>query len=348
MDVMNGFSSEVDMGDSLDESGEVISSASRTPGSCSTAVTGCLTPPQLLVPLCITNTGEFICLRDQRSLNRSLSHPRHYHSRVKRRPTTTATLCTPVTRSTQLSPLGTSIPLLPRTPLATRRGPRRCIIYLEPSRSSWLYQRLTRFFCITQDKFGPSEAHQYHPHCSLSGFIPLDDDLGCDRSKEEAPVPLNSGYFIQAIGDALNCLITEILFTGQGQALLPPQVTGLTRPAGTQDKLILDLAQTEPFRLLIQRLIQTLSLTPKFASVNIRPKPVSHISLIYFNKAVPVPSTLTFQQMEEVHRLAQSLLCSPPTQAPLSWDVVFYEQTFQSASLKVPHSFEELARWKLI
>ncbi|KAJ1963860.1 hypothetical protein IWQ62_003091 [Dispira parvispora] len=345
MDVISGLLSEVNVEDPPDKSGEAVPSAS---GNCGTVVTDRVTPPRFLFPLSVTNAGEVGWQRGQPCLNRSLSYPRHYHSRVRRRPPTATTHFTPVTRPTQLSPLGTSIPLLPRTPLAIRRGPRRCIIYLEPSRSSWLYQRLTQFFRITQDKFGPSEAHQYHPHCSLSGFIPLVDGLGCDGSREKTPVPLNSGYFIQAIGDALNCLVTRTLFTGQGQALQSPRVTGLTRPAGTQDKLILDLAQTEPFRQLIQRLIQALSQTPKFASVNIRPKPVSHISLIYFNKAVPATSTLTPLQMEEAYQLAESLFFSPPTRAPLSWDIVFYEQTFQSRSLEIPHSFEELARWKLL
>ncbi|CAG8545209.1 12456_t:CDS:10 [Ambispora gerdemannii] len=60
--------------------------------------------------------------------------------------------------------------------LCTKAKPLRCIVYLEPSKNSKFYQSIDEFFAQTYKLFGANEAHQYHPHISMTGFFSLYDD----------------------------------------------------------------------------------------------------------------------------------------------------------------------------
>ncbi|KAJ1912158.1 Lanosterol synthase (Oxidosqualene--lanosterol cyclase) [Mycoemilia scoparia] len=80
----------------------------------------------------------------------------------------------------------------------TQSGPKRCIIYLEPRHSSPLYRSLTAFFSAVTRVFGPSEAQQYHPHCSMTGYIPINDCDVVDQTTGGG-VSLKSGEIVAAI-----------------------------------------------------------------------------------------------------------------------------------------------------
>ncbi|KAJ2189115.1 hypothetical protein IW139_004225, partial [Coemansia sp. RSA 353] len=58
------------------------------------------------------------------------------------------------------------------------RGPHKCIVYLEPRRGSPLYTGIEEFFRASCALWGPTEAHMYHPHSSMTGFIDLPTDAG--------------------------------------------------------------------------------------------------------------------------------------------------------------------------
>jgi len=48
------------------------------------------------------------------------------------------------------------------------------ILYLEPKRNSELFLFLQNYLDISRDCISPTEAHQYHPHCSITGFFHTD------------------------------------------------------------------------------------------------------------------------------------------------------------------------------
>lgn len=51
------------------------------------------------------------------------------------------------------------------------------ILYLEPDPSEQLSKSIMDFYNESKDVFGPNEAHQYHPHVSLTGFWQMDDEI---------------------------------------------------------------------------------------------------------------------------------------------------------------------------
>ncbi|KAJ1979512.1 hypothetical protein H4R34_002803 [Dimargaris verticillata] len=223
-----------------------------------------------------------------------------------------------------------------RLPVPCNAPPRRCIIYLEPSRTSWLYRQLERFYHQTRLEFGPSEAHQYHPHCSLSGFFAVD---------ETALVASESVlHALHQIATTLGCLLDQPAWR---ESVTPPSIVGLSRPPYTTDKLNLDLGNTDAFRAIVHQLAQIIHAQPW--GCHVRPKPVDHISLVYYNKSVQATTTVTPAQLDRIEHLARSLLLeSPHGDQSVQWDVVMYEQVHQSPVLHQPHRFRELQRWHLI
>ncbi|KAJ1972124.1 hypothetical protein H4R35_004852 [Dimargaris xerosporica] len=215
-------------------------------------------------------------------------------------------------------------------------SPRRCIIYLEPSRTSWLYRQLERFYHQTRLEFGPSEAHQYHPHCSLSGFFTVD---GATLAASES-----TDHVLHQLATTLGCLLDQPAWR---KSVAPPRILGLSRPQHTTDKLNLDLGNTDTFRAIVHQLAQIVHAQPW--KCHVRPKPVDHISLVYYNKSVQTSATVTPAQLNRIEQLARSLLLeSPHRDQPVQWDVVMYEQVHQSRVLHQPHRFCELQRWHLV
>ncbi|KAJ1717922.1 hypothetical protein LPJ61_007043, partial [Coemansia biformis] len=51
----------------------------------------------------------------------------------------------------------------------------KCIIYLEPRIGSPLSRAIEGFLRASAELVGRNEAHQYHPHSSMTGFIDLTD-----------------------------------------------------------------------------------------------------------------------------------------------------------------------------
>ncbi|KAJ1765100.1 hypothetical protein LPJ69_001465 [Coemansia sp. RSA 1752] len=206
------------------------------------------------------------------------------------------------------------------------RGPHKCIVYLEPRRGSPLYTGIEEFFRASCALWGPTEAHMYHPHSSMTGFIDL---------------PTDAGAVIARIACHLHVLISS------RSHMVAPGVRAVTAVAdyphpGTHK---IDVALDTP--LVFRNIVDEVSrLVPE---ARIRPKRMGHISLAYCNKHVASSTVVTSEQAEKLGALARSLLYMPdvfdPAQNP--WDIAFYELSFKSPMLGTPHRFTQIARWQL-
>ncbi|KAJ2842188.1 hypothetical protein IWW36_005999 [Coemansia brasiliensis] len=215
-------------------------------------------------------------------------------------------------------------------------GSHKCIVYLEPRRNTPLYMAIEEFFRVSASMFGPTEAHQYHPHSSMTGFIDL------------APMCDNAGSMMAEIAYHLHSLVTAKLPSSlmQGDKVAPKVrrvavVNNYPHP-GTH-KIEIKLDTPAVFRDIIDQVAQLV------AGAGIRPKRMGHISLAYCNKHVPTTTVVSAEQAKKLESLAQSFLCHPHVFDPAKnpWDIVFYELAYKSTSLDIPHRFSQIARWQL-
>ncbi|KAJ2657246.1 hypothetical protein IWW48_004613 [Coemansia sp. RSA 1200] len=236
-------------------------------------------------------------------------------------------------------------------------GPRKCIIYLEPRRTSPLYAAIEEFLRKSAQLFGPTEAHQYHPHSSMTGFIDVVDgpDLADNGSGDAT---MTSGQLITKIACHIHAFVASTLdsATTHAQAQLQPQMQARQVPTfrsvetvqdyphkGTH-KVQVTLDTPEAFRSIIGA-IQT-----AVPQARIRGKRMGHISLSYYNKHVKTDKAITADAARSLSALAQSLfLCDPRVLDPAlnHWDIAFYELASKSSSLSIPHRFNQIARWRL-
>ncbi|KAJ1799023.1 hypothetical protein LPJ59_002114 [Coemansia sp. RSA 2399] len=242
---------------------------------------------------------------------------------------------------------GTSLPLSLRAlPFwCGTSGPRKCIIYLEPRRGSPLYTAIEGFLRMSAQLFGPTEAHQYHPHSSMTGFIDISDgaagqgDDGCT---------MTSGQLVTKIACHIHSFVSSILNgpTTRGVAAVPSVGSVATiqdYPHKGTHKVQVMLDAPDAFRSIID------SIQTAVPQARIRGKRMSHISLSYYNKHVKTDKAIATDMAQHLDALARSFLCDPRVADPLlnQWDIAFYELAFKSTSLSVPHRFNQIARWQL-
>ncbi|KAJ2744972.1 hypothetical protein GGI20_002546 [Coemansia sp. BCRC 34301] len=215
---------------------------------------------------------------------------------------------------------------------------RKCIIYLEPRRTSTLYAAIEQFFTMSASLYGPTEAHMYHPHCSMTGFIdiPADDSGG------------SSGLVAQ-IANHLDTLIETLVVSSlRGRTKMPRLLrvnTACDYPHPGTHKIEAKLDTPSVFREIVDAMQK---LVPE---ARIRPKRIGHISLAYYNKHVQTEHRIEDGLAAEMHKLAESLLPvaapSPATAEENRWDIALYELALESAALFIPHRFNQIARWHL-
>ncbi|KAJ2346459.1 hypothetical protein GGF43_004982, partial [Coemansia sp. RSA 2618] len=189
------------------------------------------------------------------------------------------------------------------------RGAHKCIVYLEPRRSTPLYKGIEEFFRASSAQFGPTEAHQYHPHSSMTGFIDVAADAGQVMAK-------------------IACHLHALLAVGAGGRAPGVRAVCTTRDyphAGTH-KIEVKLDTPAYFCSVIDRVAKAVP------EARIRPKRMGHISLAYCNKHVATQTVVSAEQAARLDALARSLLYTPdvfdPAQNP--WDIAFYELSYKS------------------
>ncbi|KAJ2753626.1 hypothetical protein H4S06_003713 [Coemansia sp. BCRC 34490] len=232
-------------------------------------------------------------------------------------------------------------------------GPRKCIIYLEPRRTSPLYAAIEEFLRRSAQLFGPTEAHQYHPHSSMTGFIDVADgpDVAGGGSGDAT---MTSGQLITKIACHIHAFVASTLdgASTHPQSQTPAHRVPTLRSVETvQDyphpgthKVQATLDTPEAFRSIIGA-IQT-----AVPQARIRGKRMGHVSLAYYNKHVKTDRAITADAARSLAALAQSLFLGDPRvldPALNHWDVAFYELASKSSSLSVPHRFNQIARWRL-
>ncbi|KAI8322626.1 hypothetical protein GQ54DRAFT_317016 [Martensiomyces pterosporus] len=229
-------------------------------------------------------------------------------------------------------------------------GSRKCIIYLEPRRNSPLYTAIEGFFRASAALLGPTEAHQYHPHCSMTGFIDIADNMvvpaaGVGSGGVQAP----SGHVLTRIASHLHSLISRLHSERQRTpAGSVPTVrtvsTSHDYPHKGTHKVEVLLDTPPAFRHIID------GVTSAVPQAHIRPKRIGHISLAYYNKHVKTENLMSDEQAAQLDSLARSFLYgSDGVFDPERnlWDIAFYELAFKSPVLAAPHRFNEIARWQL-
>ncbi|KAJ2360461.1 hypothetical protein H4S02_007747 [Coemansia sp. RSA 2611] len=206
-------------------------------------------------------------------------------------------------------------------------GARRCIVYLEPRRGSPLYNGIEEFFRQSAAQYGATEAHQYHPHSSMCGFIDLDAG--------------RAGSVVGRIAWHLHALVAA------SGGLEAPRVRAVARasdyPRAGTHKLELQLDTPAAFRRMIAEVAR------RVPEAGVRPKRMGHISLAYCNKHVATDAVVTAEQAAALDALARALLYTRDVfdAAKNPWDVAFYELAFRSSALGTPHRFTQIARWQL-
>ncbi|KAJ2848351.1 hypothetical protein GGI22_005751, partial [Coemansia erecta] len=222
---------------------------------------------------------------------------------------------------------GTSLPLpLRALPFwCSTSGPRKCIIYLEPRRGSPLYTAIEGFLHMSAQLFGPTEAHQYHPHSSMTGFIDISDgaagqgDDGC---------AMTSGQLVTKIACHIHSFVSSFLNGSTAHGVATPRVGSVATiqdyPHKGTHKVQVALDSPDAFRNIIDT-IQT-----AVPQARIRGKRMGHISLSYYNKHVKTDKAVTTDMAQSLDALARSFLCDPRVTDPSlnQWDIAFYELAF--------------------
>ncbi|KAI9295372.1 hypothetical protein K502DRAFT_291084 [Neoconidiobolus thromboides FSU 785] len=199
---------------------------------------------------------------------------------------------------------------------------KRFIVYLEPNKQSKLYQSILKFYRLSHLHFGANEAHLYHPHCSMTGFISIDT--------------------IQSYNLINSIVATLKSYKESAYSAIVPNVNGIEL---LPTKRKVNLSIEAPFNLhnLVENIVNNCSTITK-----VRAKPLHHISLAYLNKHVITNQKLDDAELKALDTLAKATVnLSEVNDNSLKWDIAFYEQTYQSKHLYESHQFKELYRFSL-
>lgn len=228
--------------------------------------------------------------------------------------------------STFLYTLLCANPTIPQQPTPIHTG-RQCIIYLEPRQGTWLNLAINEFLTQSDARWGPTEAHMYHPHSSMTGFIQLPD---------------------QAAGQALTDLTFQLrkAVIHCRATITVPQVMG-TRivrdyPHGGTHKVDLVLETPPVFAQLVEMVRENTR-----GQLLVRTKKMQHISLAYFNKHVKTARVLTEYRAGLLMKLANALLTATDSSDDNLWDIALYDLAYKSHSIHTPHQLNLVARWHL-
>ncbi|KAI8867818.1 hypothetical protein GQ42DRAFT_164553 [Ramicandelaber brevisporus] len=206
-------------------------------------------------------------------------------------------------------------------------GPRRCILYLEPTPGSPVDRALRDFFATAEACFGPNEASMYHPHVSLTGFMDVADGVGytsgdamglilhlADKTLSDHSARLHN------IDQSTVATATAATATAVNKfALGTPQIRDLHT-----SKVVLPLHITDAVRNVAADIISKINSASRTLSTAVsasistststkpqilaRSKPMTSVSLSYFDKHVHTDYRYPENNIHRMEWLAQQRL----------------------------------------
>ncbi len=195
--------------------------------------------------------------------------------------------------------------------------PNKYILYLQPVAGyNPLWSSVSQFFEKSR-VVGVNEAQMYHPHCSAVGFFSLDP---------QQPALLST--IVAAISRIFPKDATIAVDKSRGIELTDRQLQIGISTCGF----------CEFAKALKEELVDY--------DIHIRLKPLDHMSLAYLSNRCIAPDA--HERMMEFDptlyaELARSTLDLDADNG--IWELVLYEQTFQSASFQLKHEFRRIASW---
>ncbi|TPX56397.1 hypothetical protein PhCBS80983_g04554 [Powellomyces hirtus] len=237
---------------------------------------------------------------------------------------------------------------------------RRTILYLEPRPGTPLRTALDEFRSTSAHKWGPTDAHAYHPHCSVTGFWEhrpmntLTNGIDGPNTEEQAAVALVE---LAINAHTKNCAADQ----QAGTRLPPPTVLPPLIPPKKKSCLILPLKPPTEYTDLAKSISHLFGDSNLFIN-RLQPKRCDHISLAYYSHdnvdgvpASPQPSPAVLEQEGECFR--EMRLYADEVLAPLfaegvdvgagGWDLVYYDLVREEMEPRMggEHEFKEIRRW---
>ncbi|RUS28972.1 hypothetical protein BC938DRAFT_481215 [Jimgerdemannia flammicorona] len=217
----------------------------------------------------------------------------------------------------------TNKPLRP-PPYEIRETFRRFVLYLEPSPNSWFYRSIEVFQNKVFDKYGPNQAQQYPPHCSLTGMMTIKRVRG----------PNAKWYFVDKLVSFLDRNIAELK-----DEMYSPALRGLYTGRRPSPSLVVGLALDAAYGELVRRMRARFH-----GKFTIEYRTMDRLNLAY-NTLNPMPSPL----LRQLHRLAEETIAVEELlEDQLEWDLVLHEVMIDSSTIAVKHQFAEMKRWRVV
>ena len=196
----------------------------------------------------------------------------------------------------------------------------RYILYFEPSKK--LREQVKEYFRLTSKLYGPTEAHQYIPHCSMTGFFTTNQIDLVQKTLEQILTNLDDSDFIVKVQ---NVNQTE-----------SPHHLKKSSVSTHVESVRINIEVSEKVKMAIQLLVHTLQ-----SNVFIREKPMDHVSLAYLSKPHLKDQFVDYSPLP-YSKYAQRHF-TEITQSS-EWDIVLFEQE-ESQNLNEPHKFTEIQRF---
>lgn len=239
------------------------------------------------------------------------------------------------------------------------------IVYLEPSRHTPLWGLLEAFRQESRKECGPTDAHAYHPHCSLTGFWELylpesaeaadsntaDDIYGANVVEDTIRnVALQCGETV----DRTTKSVTINHDTPPRFYFPPPTIRPPLIPPHNPKCLIMPLDCPTHYVEFARTICVSFESSGKFVN-RMRAKKCDHISLAYFSPTEEISDEDKKERIRRMKTVADDVFAEffkesiREGRAAEGWDIVYYEIVKEE---RYPldggeHQFEEVGRWRV-
>jgi hypothetical protein len=197
------------------------------------------------------------------------------------------------------------------------------------------------YFAESETLHGPNEAHQYHPHSSLTGFFTLHKSSSVVFFFRVSVVCSWVAVSRSGSSETLHKIIDYFdSSVGAHPAIPVPNPTRVQRHPHNISSLVISLETPQFYYHLIQKFKAMM----KVMRVEVRTKPIDHLSLAYFksfpNKALSGP------ELDRLTQLASEMFAHP-LDRDLGWNLVLQQQVYKSEEIGKPHIFRPVKTWRI-